>query len=461
MMKGLGKAAFSALLLAGVSAVPLQANAQTLEEALSAAYANNPTLQAQRAALRATDEGLPQAKAGWRPTVTLLGDIGKSRSETDTSTTNGDWETRTTYSGTLQVTQNLYAGGGTEAGIAKAEADIMAQRSRLRSSEQTVLLNAATAYLDVLRDSAVLELNIQNEARLAKQLEATQDRFEVGEVTRTDVAQAESRLSRARADRVSAQGALETSKAVYEQIIGEKPGELVEPDFSLNLPTSRDESVAIAAERNPDVMANVYDRESALKQIRVQFADLMPSVDLTGSASRSRNQSSDDTRVDDLTIEASLTIPVYQAGFETSQVRQAKQTAAQELKQIEEARRAAVEDATSSWENYQTSLAQIRAFEEEVRATTIALEGVQQEAAVGSRTVLDVLDAEQELLNANVSLVRSQRDELVAQFDLLAAVGGLTAKDIGLGINYYDETDHYNRVKDKWWGLGDDLPDYE
>lgn len=460
-MKGFGKAAFSALLLAGVSSLPLQADAQTLEEALSAAYANNPTLQAQRAALRAVDEGLPQARSGWRPTVTLLGDLGKKRIKSDTSTVDADWDTRTTYSGTLQVTQNLYAGGGTEAGVAKAESDILSQRSRLRSTEQTILLRAATAYLDVYRDSAVLELNIQNEARLAKQLEATRDRFEVGEVTRTDVAQAESRVSRARADRISAQGALETSRAVYEQIVGEQPKDLAKPDFAVNLPTSRDEAVTLATDRNPDVAASVYDRESALHQVRAQVADLLPSVDLTGSASRARNKSGNDTTVDDMTIEASVSIPVYQAGFETSQVRQAKQTVAQSSKQIEEARRTSIESATSSWEDYQTALAEIRAYEEEVRATTIALEGVQQEASVGSRTVLDVLDAQQELLNANVSLVRSQRDELVAQFGLLAAVGGLTAKEIGLGIDYYDETDHYNRVKDKWWGLGDDLPKYE
>lgn len=458
-MKGIGKVAFSAMLMAGVSAVSLQANAQSLEEALGAAYSNNPTLQAQRAALRAVDESLPQAKSGWRPTVTLSGDLGKRRSKTENSGVNGDWDSRTTYSGTLQVTQNLYAGGGTEAGIAKAEADIQAQRSRLRSTEQEILLAAATAYLDVVRDSAVLELNIQNEARLEKQLEATQDRFEVGEVTRTDVAQAESRLSRARADRVSAMGALETSKAVYEQVIGEAPGSLIQPQSSLDLPTSRDEAIAMASERNPDVVASEFDRESALRQIRVQVADLLPSVDLTGSASRSKNQTGSDSRTDDMTIEASVTIPVYQGGFETSQVRQAKQTAAQSLRQIEEARRAAVEDATSSWETYQTSLAQIRAFEEEVRATTIALEGVQQESAVGSRTVLDVLDAEQELLNARVSLVRSQRDALVAQFDLVSAVGSLTARNIGLNVNLYDENAHYDSVKDKWWGLGEDNPD--
>lgn len=430
--------------------------AASLEEALLAAYDNNPTLLAQRASLRATDEAVPQALAGWRPTVTGSGTLGGVSSETrTTSTTDSD---RTFYSAALSVTQNLYAGGSTEFGVDSAEASVNAARARLETVEQTILLEAATAYLDVLRDVAVLDLNKQNEARLLKQLEATQDRFEVGEVTRTDVAQAESRLSRARADTISSAGALEIAKAAYIQVVGEEiSGEVVAPILNLGLPESREATISMSADKNPSIKAVQYDYEQARLAIEVAYADVRPSLDLEGTTSYRNDVSSEDTTIKDATVQLSLSVPIYQAGTVSSQVREAKESASVAMIQIEEEKRNVIEAATSSWENLQTTRAQIEAQNDEVRATRIAFEGVEQEAQVGSRTVLDVLDAEQELLDARVSLVRTKRDEFVAQFNVLSSIGGLTMRELGLSDALYNEIEHYENVREKWYGFGEGL----
>lgn len=441
----------SAAILAAASA-----SAETLQDALSSAYQNNPTLQAERALLRSTDEGVSQASAGWRPTVSIVGEGGRKR--VNSSVASSDYSA-SYYTTTLQIKQNLYAGGGTEAGIAKAEADVQAGRASLLNTEQGVLLDAVTAYMNVQRDQAVLDLNKQNEIRLQRQLEATRDRFNVGEVTRTDVAQAESRLSRARADRIAAEGDLQVSKAFYEQVVGAAPGKLETPKLQLALPMNRDEAVTLATEKNFDVVTRKFEREAAKNTIDVQYADLLPSVDLVADASRAKNTSSLKARNDEVSLAAQVTVPLYQAGLASSQVRAAKQLEARSAKRIDEATRKAVESSTAAWERLQATRAQIKAYEEEVRAAEIALEGVQQEAAVGSRTVLDVLDAEQELLDARVKLVRAQRDETVAQFDLLSAVGGLTAKDLNLDVAVYDVDAHYKAVKDRWWGVDTDTGD--
>ncbi|WP_218048638.1 TolC family outer membrane protein [Curvivirga aplysinae] len=445
---------------AGLATATLSSGAAwsaSLEEALLAAYDNNPTLLAQRASLRVTNEGVAQAVSGWRPTVTGTGSLGAINSDTDNNGVDTDSD-RSFYSAALSVTQNLYAGGGTEAGIASAEASVLSARASLAATEQSILLEAATAYLDVLRDIAVLDLNQQNEKRLQKQLEATQDRFDVGEVTRTDVAQAESRLSRARADTISAAGSLETSKANYEQIVGEPiDGQMATPVLNLGLPLSREEAITLSSDKNPLVVAARHSYDASVMDVDSAEASLYPSLDLVGATNYNNDVSGEDLTTKDASIRLNLSVPIYQQGLVSSQVRQAKESASLARVQIEEQRRSVIETATSSWENLKTTRAQIEAQQDEVRATTIAFEGVEQEAIVGSRTVLDVLDAEQELLDAKVSLVRSQRDENVAQFALLAAIGGLTMSELGLGADIYDATAHYDDVRDKWWGIGPDI----
>lgn len=427
------------------------AQAQTLDQAMIQAYENNPTLQAERAQVRATDEGVPQSLGRWRPTVELVGTLGYDRTTTDPGSNR---DSRSFYSGAAQVTQNLYEGGGTTARVAQSEALVKAARARLIDTEQLILLDTVSAFMDVVRDRAVLDLNIQNEERLNRQLEATGDRFEVGEVTRTDVAQAESRVSGAQADRIAAAGNLEVSRAAYQQVVGELPGNLTSPASFPEIPRSRDEAIALAQDRNPSVVAAIFDLESAKHGIRIEAADLLPTVDLVGLAQANRETAGSDVDSDAFRLTATVTVPIYQQGIATSEIREARQGAARAQRLIDEAQRQATEDATAAWETYQSALAQIRAREDEVRATSIALEGVEQEAAVGSRTVLDVLDAEQELLDARVNLVQAQRDEIVARYDLIAAVGGLNAIELQLPVRGYDVEFYYNAVRNSVYDLG-------
>jgi outer membrane protein len=454
------RAGVAAAALATAAALAAPASALTLEEALAEAYTSNPTLQAQRAALRATDEGVPQAKAGWRPNVQIVGDVNGLRQRSSTRTARTE-STRLTSGIELQVTQNVFDGGATGAAVEGAKAEVLAARADLIGAEQTILLQTASAYMDVLRDAAVVDLNTQNVVRLERQLEATRDRFDAGVATLTDVAQAESRIARARSNLSEAEGDLEVARAVFEEVVGVPPVDLSTPDLALDLPTDREEAKTLAAERNPDVVSAVYDRRVALHAIDEQFADLLPSVDLSATASRDLDKASKGSRVTDMTLSATVTVPIYQQGFETSQVRESKLSAAQALSLIEEARRGAIEQASSAWETYRAIIATIAAIREEVRAAEIALDGVQQEELVGQRTVLDVLDAEQELLDAKVSLVRAERDETVARFDLVAAVGGLTAPDLGIAVDAYDPMRHYRGVEGLWWGLGDPVAETE
>lgn len=436
------------------------ASAQSLEEALAEAYSTNPTLQAQRALVRATDEGVPQAKAGWRPNVELVGDVNALRERNRTRTTRTD-STRTTSGIELQVTQNVYDGGGTAAEVEGAEADVLTARADLVSAEQSVLLQGVTSYMDVYRDGAVVDLNEQNVVRLERQLEATRDRYDAGVATLTDVAQAESRLARSRSDLLAARGDLEVSRAGFEEVIGMPPTDLSLPTFAPALPVGREEAKEMALTRNPSVLSAVYSRRGALHDIDAQYADLLPQVDVIGTAGYDWDKVSRGSRQRSVQLSAQLTVPIYQQGFETSELRESKITAAQALQEIEQARRDAIEQALSAWETYRSVVSTITAIQEEVRAAQIALEGVQQEELVGQRTVLDVLDAEQELLDARVSLVQAERDLTVARFELISSVGGLTAKDLGLDVTLYNPGLHYAETEGQWWGLGDQVEEHE
>lgn len=432
---------------------PAQGVAQTLPEALSQAYDTNPTLRAARAQLRSVNENVPQELSNWRPNVTAGTSAGKRRSETDTDNSDSE-DNLTPFTANIDVTQPIYRGGRTIAGTERAENEVRAQRESLRSTEQTVLLNAATSYTDVWRDQAVLELNISNEDVIGQQLEATGDRFEVGEVTRTDVAQAETRLATAVSDRIAAEGALTASRAVYQEIVGSFPGTLRTPPVPVNLPGTQDEVVALATENNPDVTSAVFVERAAQKNVRQVKGELYPEVNLVGTLSHQDEVSSSDTETDSASIIAQVSIPIYQQGSVYSRVRAAKQISSQRRVEIEEQRRRAEQIAVSAWEDLQTARAQIRSFESAVASAEIALEGVRQENEVGARTILDILDAEQELLNAQVSLVGAQRDEVVAGYQVLSAIGQLSAREIALPVEVYDVEADYRAVRNKWFGLG-------
>ena len=441
-------AAFMSLAMVG----PL-AQAETLQEALAKAYQNNPTLLAARARLRAVDEGVPEALSGWRPTVEVNYDIAKSHTFTSAgSSANSTSRNTTPRTGSITLDQNIFQGGLTSSESKKAEQDVLAERARLATTEQQVMFDAGTAYVDVQRDGAVLRLNQNNERILRRQLEATRDRFQVGEVTRTDVAQAESRLARARADRIQSEGDLAQSRAAYRDIIGDFPGSLVTAKALRDLPASQDDAISRARSNSPEVIAARFDERSASAAVKVVVSKLYPSLDLEGVLSRRDDKSSTDSRTDEQSITARLSVPLYQAGDVSARIRASKQTHSQRRKLLDAAIRSAIASAIRSWEGYQTTVAQIRAFSSEVRAATIALEGVRQEAQVGSRTVLDTLDAEQELLNARVSLVRAQRDEVVATFDVRRRIGTLQGAQLNLGVPVYDFAAYYKKVRNKWYG---------
>lgn len=449
-----------AVTLLGTTAIGSPALAETLEEAMAAAYNNNPTLLARRSALRATDESVAQAISGWRPTVQFNGEVGKSFIASSVESSSGTREsdqTVTPRSAAVSVSQPLYTGGRVSAAVESAEDSVLAGRADLANTEQAVLLEVATSYLNVLRDGAVLELNTKNVQVLRRQLEAAQDRFRVGEITKTDVAQAEARLSRAIADRVRAAGTLEATRAAYQNAVGHLPEQLQPPKPVLNLPVSSGEVVALAADENPAVIAAAWAARAAEAGVDQIVGELYPRASLNATFAKSIDQSTRGVESDVAEATLAVTVPLYESGSVYSRVRGQKHTANQRRIQVYEARRNAVEAAKAAWETWQAAKARIESLSAQIRAAEIALEGVQREAQVGSRTVLDVLDAEQELLDSRVNLVVAQRDEKVAAFQILQATGRLTGPALGLAVDYYDPKQHYDRVRGKWIGTDVEL----
>ncbi len=431
--------------------LPAAAAAQDLDAALAQAYAGNPTLIAARAELRAIDEGVPQALSGWRPTIALDGDVGRQWTN-DRGPFDSDRNSEPKGAG-VTVTQPLFSGFATVKGTDAAEQQVEAGRARLMDIEQRVLLAAVQAYMQVYRDRTVVDLNKSNENVIAQQLDATRKRFEVGEVTKTDVAQAESRLQGAIAERVAAEGRLVSSIATYRQIIGDVPGNLELPMVDLSLPSSLEEAIALSANA-PGVVATQFEARAAELGIDVAFAEMLPTLAAEGSWNYREETFSENDASDEGLLMLTLRIPLYQAGAPDSRVRQAKQTHRQARAFIDEALRAAEQAAQDSWAAYVTAQAQTKSFTEQVRATEIALDGVKQESFVGARTVLDVLDAEIEALQAKVNLVGSSTDVVVARYRIRAAIGQLTAVAIGLDAPLYDPKQHYDSVRDKFIGTG-------
>lgn len=446
----LGAAAVVALM------VGLPAQAQTIEETLAKTYRTNPQLLADRARARATDESVPIALSNWRPTISVSGEAGRGRDRLKsknnaTDITTRVYQNRTPQTATITIVQPLYRGGRTLAETSRAENLVLQSRAQLHSTEQSVLLDAATAYTNLLQDQAVLDLNINNEQVLQRQLDAARDRFQVGEITRTDVSQAEARLAGATADRIQAEGNLTSSRADFLRVVGEPPGRLSPARPLSNLPVSETQAIQLAAD-NPAVIAARYAERAALDDVDLIAGEKLPTLSLQGDLSRQNETQNANLQRDVAEITAVLTVPLYQAGSTDARVRQAKQIAAQRRIAVEDTLRRAQEDATRTWEALTTARARIEAFQAQIRAAEIALQGVEQEARVGSRTVLDVLDAEQELLNAKVNLVRAQHDEILASYQLAAATGRLTAQALNLPVEIYDPTVNYNATRERWYG---------
>lgn len=428
------------------------ASAQTLEEALAAAYNNNPSLAAERAALRATDEQVPQALSGWRPTVSINGSYGTAAIRSPSSSGTNRGQHRDPRSVDITIEQPLYQGGRTVAATRGAENRVEAARARLGSTEQAVMLDAVTAYMNVVRDQAVLELRVNNEQVLRRQLQATQDRFQVGEVTRTDVYQAEARVAGATADRIQAEGDLEISRAEYRNVVGEAPGRLQAPPVPADLPVDVDAAIAQALASNPNVVAAGFDERASAEGVTEVRGELLPSVTMSGTAAKDYDSIGEHTRMTTYEAKVSVSVPLYQSGSVYSRLRSARQTVVENRQTLEAQRRAAIEAVTREWETLATARAAIESIRSQVTANEIALDGVRREAAVGSRTILDVLNAEQEFLDSRVNLVRAQRDQIVAIYGVKSAAGALTARALDLPVDYYDPEEHYREVRDKWFG---------
>jgi outer membrane protein len=442
---------------------------RTLAEALAATYSNQPALQAERAKLRATDENVPTALAGWRPTVVLAGTTGYGDGVTRTynalvtnPATGTPGQIVNTQSdrliGTAQatVTQSIYNGGKVQASVNRSKNQVYAERANLIAQEQTSFSNAVSAYVGVIQDKELLELQVNNEQVLAKQLQATNDRFRVGEITRTDVAQAEAALEGARATRETAEGTLQTARGTFQQIIGMfPPDDLIEPQ-PLNLPVhSEQEAANLATSNNPNVIFAQFNDSAAKDAIDVAFAALLPQLSLQGQTFQQNNAGGRSTETNGYQVIAQLSVPIYQGGSEYSAVRQARQAEQQTNRLIDDAKRTAVQNAVQAWDTLVAAKAAADSTRAQIRANQIALEGVEREAIVGSRTTLDVLNATQLLLTSRTTLVQNLAQVISASYGVAAAIGRLTARDMHLPVPLYDETAYYQAVKDKWVGLGD------
>ena len=449
MRIGFGLFAAAFVFLSGASAA--QAQTQTLEQALALAYERNPSLQAARAHLRATDEAVPLAQSGWRPSVDGTAEIGRMHQ----SIKNMGSADMTPRDMGITVTQPVFRGFRTVASVDSAKARVMAERASLQDAEQQLLLDAAKAYLDVVQGQAVVKLTRGNEEVLKQQLDQTQQRLDVGEVTKTDVSQSEARLNVAMASRLQAEGELDNARATFARLMGDMPGSLEQPSLVLTEPKTLEEAIEIAKNNNPAIVASTYNHDAAKSDVTAQQGSLLPEVNVVGSASRGWDQSIQmQNRQDSSAIMARVTVPLYRGGADYAKTRAARETVVQRRQELEDARLKAREGAIRAWQNLTTARAAIKAHEAGVRATEMALAGVREESKVGTRTILDILNAEQERLNAQVNLVKVQHDEALAILQVKAAVGRLTAQELKLPVRLYDAAAHSDEVDGKWIGVG-------
>jgi len=450
-----------ALAVAGVGMAVSDAAADTLEWALVQAYQNNPSLNAQRAALRATDENVPQALSGYRPKVSVTAQGGYNYTNAVQQLPVGGVVTNIPFAETFLSrsvaatgTYTLFNGFQTANRTRQAESQVDGARETLRVTEQQVLLDAATAYMNLLRDQAILDLNRRNVEVLTEQLKQTRDRFNVGEVTRTDVAQAESRLAAGRSSLLGAQSNYVTSQANYRRVIGVDPGRLAPgtPVDRLS-PNVLAKAIGQGQANSPSVLAAMYGVDVAVLAVKISEGALYPNLTLTASASQGQYPAFEVARQTAASVLGTFTVPIYQGGAEYSAIRQSKETLGQQRLNLDINRDQARATVVQSWGQLDAAKAQIEATTAQVNAAEIALNGVREEARVGQRTTLDVLNAQQELVNARVALVTAQHDRVVASYTLLAAVGGLSMPRLGLDVLIYDPQVHYQQVRDAWIGV--------
>jgi outer membrane protein len=427
------------------------AAAETMSEALASAYANNPSLNAQRASLRATDEGVPQALSGYRPTISAT---ATAEAVSLHNTVLGDFHYYPRSIG-VTITQPIFRGFRTQNGVKAAEAAVLAGREILKQTEQDVLLNATSAFMDVIYYQALLNIRSQNIQFLEEQLRAAKDRLDVGEGTRTDVAQTDAALALGRSTYNAAAASLNAARATYEQVVGHAPkklGSIKSVDHLL--PKSLDGGLDTAGKIHPSILAANYNIDIASFNVKVLEGELLPTISVQGDIGRSIDSSATSTGVSDsASIMGVVSVPIYQAGLPSSEIRQAKETLGQRRIELDSARSEIRQAVVSYWGQLEAARAQIAATNTQVSAAQLALNGVIEERKVGQRTTLDVLSTQQDLLDARIAQVTAQRDRVVAAYALLASIGKLNADSLALNVARYNPTDHYEKVRDKWGGL--------
>ena len=427
------------------------AQAETLEEALAYTYAANPEILSQRAYLRSVHEKITQSQSGYKPTVAGEASYGYSYERTKASPIFQEKESRPVILGVTAV-QPIFSGFNTSASVKTAKTQFEAERANLKNIEQTTLTNAVIVYTDVIRALAVLRLNQNNETVLQRQLEYTRDRFRVGELTKTDVAQSEARHARAVAARISAEGDLKIAYAAYRKVIGKLPEKIYEPEVpAAKLPQTLEDALEIAMKSNPAVQAAEKQAESAQSSIEIAESGHYPTLELQAAYLNMRagahgtatvggvDIETGRAREEDTTVKLVLDVPFYNAGTTSSKVRETKYAAGKARININAVKRSVARQTTQAWENYQSVLASLSSLEEQVRASALALEGVRYEEQAGERTILDVLNAEQELLDARVSVVTAKKNLIDASYQLIAAMGMMTPADLGLDIARYNK----------------------
>jgi outer membrane protein len=423
--------------------------AQTMAEALAGAYATNPEINSARASARATDESVPLALSGYRPIISMFSDTSVARSGT------GQAGYTTSAGATIGLTlsQPLFSGFRVRNSVRQAEANVLASRELLDNTVQNVLFDTAQVYQDILRDLAILDLRQRNQVFLDAQVNAANERLNVGEGTRTDVAQARARFASARAGVSLAEATLETSRAAFVRLVGREPGRLTGGfPYARLIPADLQQAIGLGQNEHPVIRATIHQADAQAFAVKRIEGELLPTVSLDGSLVHDEDFRSD-IDPNAVSVSGRVSIPIYQGGAVSARVREAKEQYGLRKIEIDLARDQVRAAVVSAWAQANAAARSIDAAAEGVTAAETALTGVQEELKVGQRTTLDVLDAQQELLNAQETLILARRDSIVASFAVLSAMGRLTAEQLNLPVEAYDPTEHYRAVRDKWFGL--------
>ncbi len=442
-----------ALSVAALVALSPAVFAENLVETLSQAYHYSPQLDAERARLRATDEDVARANSGYRPSINATADITYQHTKVKPPIIGNDDNTSKGYA--VQLVQPIFRGFRVTNAVNAAEANVRAGRENLRLVEQQVLLDAVTAYGDVVRDQAIVRLRESNLNFLTAELRATQDRFSVGEVTKTDVAQAEARRALGQSDLDLARANLKSSRAGYQQVVGSPPRNLSDPSPNIKLlPRSLDEAIGIGTQENPQVVGSLYLEQAARFTVDQIRGELLPEAQIEATWQEDFDSSEFVDKTQSASVVGRLNVPIYSDGGEVyARVRQSKHAHIARLQEIEQARAAAQSQVAQAWSQLQGFRAKRESDKAQIDANRTALDGVREEEKVGQRTLLDVLNAQQELLQSQVQLETTKRDVIVASYSVIAAIGRLNIAELGASDVAYDPEVHYQEVRRKWWGL--------